>query len=96
MLHARATHPNCAYAWVDWSLEPRVQAQAAHWLGAVPAVPAACTADERLGDAGCHANGSELLPVARFARAPQATCARAGGCVPYSRWTEDFHRIRGD
>lgn len=96
MLHARAAHPNCAYAWFDWSLEPRVQAQAAHWLGAVPAVPAACRADDRLGEAGCRANGSELLAQARFARVPQATCARAWGCMPYSQWTRDFHAIRGE
>jgi putative spermidine/putrescine transport system substrate-binding protein len=96
MLHARAAHPNCAYAWFDWSLEPRVQAQAAHWLGTVPAVPAACSADDRLGQAGCRANGSELLAQARFARAPQATCGRERGCVPYSRWTQDFNAIRGE
>jgi putative spermidine/putrescine transport system substrate-binding protein len=42
MLHAEAKHPNCAYKWMDWSLQPKVQGDVAAWFGSLPAVPAAC------------------------------------------------------
>jgi putative spermidine/putrescine transport system substrate-binding protein len=91
----RATHPNCAYAWLEWSLEPAPQAAAAAWLGAVPANRQACV-DPLLGEAACRMHGADLLPRARFRRPAQAACGRKGGCVPYSRWTEDFHAVRGE
>jgi hypothetical protein len=25
-----------------------------------------------------------------------AACTKTGGCVPYSRWTEDFNAVRGE
>ena len=91
---ARAPHPNCAYAWLEWSLEPAPQAAAAAWLGAVPANTQACV-EPLLGEAACRAHGADLLPRARFRRPAQAACGRQGGCVPYSRWTQDFHAVRG-
>jgi putative spermidine/putrescine transport system substrate-binding protein len=90
-----APHPNCAYAWLAWSLEPPVQDAAAAWLGAVPANPRAC-ALPRLAPDGCERHGVALLERAHFRRPAQAACARPGGCVPYSRWTQDFHALRGD
>ncbi|MGH8030435.1 MAG: extracellular solute-binding protein [Arenimonas sp.] len=92
---ARTTHPNCAYAWLEWSLEPEVQAAAAAWLGAVPVNPQACT-QALLGEGACRAQGADLLARARFRRPAQATCGHKGGCVPYSRWTGDFHAVRGE
>lgn len=92
---ARAPHPNCAYAWLEWSLKPAPQAAAAAWLGAVPANTQACV-EPLLGRAACRAHGADLLPRARFRRPAQAACGRNGGCVPYSRWTEDFHAVRGE
>lgn len=42
MLHAEAKHPNCAYMWLEHSLNPKLQGDLAAWFGSVPAVPAAC------------------------------------------------------
>jgi putative spermidine/putrescine transport system substrate-binding protein len=95
VIATRAEHPNCAYAWLAWSLEPAPQAAAAAWRGAVPANLQAC-AEPLLGPAACRAQGADLLVRARFRRPAQAACGRKGGCVPYSRWTEDFHAVRGD
>ncbi|WP_268580320.1 extracellular solute-binding protein, partial [Escherichia coli] len=39
MLHADAKHPSCAYQWMNWSLEPKVQGDVAAWFGSVPASP---------------------------------------------------------
>ena len=42
MMHVDAAHPNCAYMWLEHSLNPKLQGDLAAWFGSVPAVPAAC------------------------------------------------------
>ncbi|MCS7069854.1 MAG: extracellular solute-binding protein, partial [Meiothermus sp.] len=42
MMHVNAPHPNCAYKWLEWSLNPKLQGDLAAWFGSNPAVPAAC------------------------------------------------------
>lgn len=95
MLHANARHPNCAYAWLQWSLSPRAQAQLAGAAGALPLVPAACGLEPLATDDACHRDGMALLPRAQLARVPQARCGR-GRCVPYSRWTRDYLALVGE
>lgn len=92
MLHAEAKHPNCAYKWMDWSLQPKVQGDVAAWFGSLPAVPAACTASELLGTEGCKANGFDNFDKIAFWKTPQA---QGGKFVPYSRWTQDYIAIMG-
>ena len=41
MMHAQAAHPNCAYLWMEHSLDPKVQGDVAAWFGSVP-VGAGC------------------------------------------------------
>jgi putative spermidine/putrescine transport system substrate-binding protein len=95
VLAVKSAHPNCADAWLAWSLEPPVQEAAAAWLGAVPANTQAC-ARPLLAPDLCERHGVALLERAHVRRPAQAACARSGGCVPYSRWTQDFHALRGD
>lgn len=92
MLHAEAKHPNCAYKWMDWSLQPKVQGDVAAWFGSLPVVPAACSGSELLGADGCKANGFDLFDKIAFWRTPQA---QGGKFVPYSRWTQDYIAIMG-
>ncbi|MFG0496976.1 MULTISPECIES: putative ABC transporter substrate-binding protein YdcS [Pseudomonas] len=92
MLHAEAKHPNCAYKWMDWSLQPKVQGDVAAWFGSLPAVPAACTGSELLGTEGCKANGFDNFDKIAFWKTPQA---QGGKFVPYSRWTQDYIAIMG-
>jgi putative spermidine/putrescine transport system substrate-binding protein len=94
MLHSAAKHPNCAYKWLEWSLNPKVQGDVAAWFGSNPAVPAACKASELLGAEGCKTNGSENFEKIWFWRTPTAKCS-TGTCVPYSRWATDYVAIKG-
>ena len=94
MMSATAAHPNCAYEWMEWSISPKVQGDVAAWFGSVPAVPAACSGNELLGDAGCATNGFENFSKIWFWRTPEAACAD-GECVPYSRWSTDYVAIMG-
>ena len=50
MMHVDAPHPNCAYKWMEWSFNPKLQGDLAAWFGSVPAVPAACKGNELLTD----------------------------------------------
>ncbi|MEX5589621.1 putative ABC transporter substrate-binding protein YdcS [Pseudomonas urmiensis] len=92
MLHSQAKHPNCAYKWMDWSLQPKVQGDVAAWFGSLPAVPAACTGSELLGAEGCKTNGFDNFDKIAFWKTPQAA---GGKFVPYSRWTQDYIAIMG-
>ncbi|MDH1338140.1 ABC transporter substrate-binding protein [Pseudomonas chengduensis] len=92
MLHAEAKHPVCAYKWMNWSLESKVQGDVSAWFGSLPAVPAACQGNELLGAEGCKVNGFDNFDKIAFWKTPQA---EGGKYVPYSRWTQDYIAIMG-
>jgi putative spermidine/putrescine transport system substrate-binding protein len=96
MLHSQAKHPNCAYAWMEWSLSPKVQGDASAWFGAVPSVPAACEGNELLGPDGCNTNGFDDFEQISFWKTPESNCfgdQPEGTCVPYSTWVEEYQKI---
>jgi putative spermidine/putrescine transport system substrate-binding protein len=96
MLHAEAAHPNCAYLWMEHSLDPKVQGDVAAWFGSVPAVPAACEASELLGAEGCTINGFENFDKISFWKTPTTKCEDGSdSCIPYSKWVEDYIAIMG-
>lgn len=95
MMHADATHPNCAYMWMEHSLSPKVQGDVAAWFGSVPVVPAACKGNALLTDSGCTANGFDDFDKISFWKTPVAKCKSEGTCVPYHRWVSDFIAVEG-
>ncbi|HET7204730.1 MAG TPA: ABC transporter substrate-binding protein [Steroidobacteraceae bacterium] len=94
LLATNAKHPNCAYRWMEWSLNAKVQGDVAAWFGSVPAVPAACKGNALLGDSGCATNGFDNFDKIHFWRTPEAACPQ-GTCVPYSRWATDYVAVMG-
>ncbi len=95
MMHIDAAHPNCAYMWIEHSLEPKVQGDLAAWFGSVPVVPAACKGNELLTDAGCATNGFENFDKIHFWKTPIGKCETQESCVPYSRWVSDYIAVMG-
>lgn len=96
MLAANAAHPNCAYLWLEHSLQPAVQAGVAAWFGSVPAVPAACKGNPLLTDTGCATNGFDNFDKIAFWKTPTQKCASENDqCVPYSRWVSDYIGVMG-
>jgi putative spermidine/putrescine transport system substrate-binding protein len=94
MLHADARHPNCAYKWMEWSLDPELQIALAEWFGSVPVVPAACKIKPPHGADACGVNGFDRFAQVHFWRTPTGTC-KQGTCVPYSKWVTDYVAIMG-
>ena len=94
MMSSKAPHPNCAYLWLEHSIDPKVQGDVASWFGSNPAVPAGCTSSELLGPDGCKTNGYDRLRQDRVledARLRIAATAQSD-CVTYDKWVEDIHR----
>ena len=95
MLHASAKHPVCAYKWMEWSLNTKLQSALAEWFGSVPVVPEACKVAAPGGLDVCKVNGFERFAEVHFWRTPTAECKSQGACVPYSRWVTDYIAIMG-
>jgi len=96
MMHSEAVHPNCAYMWLEHSINPKLQGDLAAWFGSVPAVLAACKGNALLTDTGCDVNGLGSFDKVHFWRTPVAKCAsQAAGCVPYYRWASDMIAVLG-
>ena len=95
MMHSEAKHPNCAYMWIEHSLQPKLQGDLAAWFGSVPVVTAACKGNALLTDAGCDTNGLSNFDKIRFWRTPTAKCTTQKECVPYYRWVSDMIAVMG-
>jgi len=96
MMNAKAPHPNCAYLWLEHSIQPKLQGDVASWFGSVPAVPAACSGNDLLGAEGCKTNGSENFDKISFWKTPTADCGDGNkNCIPYSEWVKSYVAIIG-
>jgi putative spermidine/putrescine transport system substrate-binding protein len=96
MMAIDAPHPNCAYKWLNWSLNPKLQGDLAAWFGSNPAVPAACQGNALLGDTGCATNGFDNFDKVKFWRTPTTTCADGSSeCVPYYEWVTQYVAVIG-
>lgn len=95
MMHSEAANPNCAYKWMEHSLNPKLQGDLASWFGSVPVVLEACKDNELLGENGCETNGLQNFERISFWRTPVSNCSDPAGCVPYYRWVTDYIAILG-
>lgn len=96
MMHVDAPHPNCAYMWLEHSLNPKLQGDLAAWFGSVPAVLDACEGNELLGDSGCETNGLGNFERISFWKTPTSTCSDGSdGCIPYHEWVTNYIAVIG-
>jgi putative spermidine/putrescine transport system substrate-binding protein len=98
MLSSKSQHPNCAYAWMDWIISPKVNAQVAEWFGEAPANQQACgqTADK----AHCktfHAGDASYYDRVAFWTTPRSQCGDSRGsvCKDYAAWVQAWTEIKG-
>lgn len=96
MMHIDAAHPNCAYKWMEWSLNPKLQGDLAAWFGSVPVVLEACEGNELLGPDGCKINGLDNFDKIWFWRTPTTDCGDGRKeCVPYHEWVTNYVAVIG-
>jgi putative spermidine/putrescine transport system substrate-binding protein len=98
MLHVDAPHPNCAYKWMEWSLNPKVQGDLAAWFQNIPVRLDACEGNELLGADGCVNNGLDNFDQIVWWRTPTADCGDTDPnteCVPYHEWVTAYVAVIG-
>jgi putative spermidine/putrescine transport system substrate-binding protein len=98
MLHVDAPHPNCAYKWMEWSLNPKVQGDLAAWFQNIPVRLDACEGNELLGPDGCVNNGLNNFDQIVWWRTPSADCGDTDPnteCVPYHEWVTNYVAVIG-
>jgi len=96
MLHVDAAHPNCAYKWMEWSLNPKVQGDLAAWFQNIPVRLDACEGNELLGPDGCVNNGLNDFDKIWWWRTPTTDCGDGRmECVPYHEWVTSYVAVIG-
>ena len=96
MLHVDAAHPNCAYMWMEHSLNPKVQGDLAAWFQNIPVRLDACEGNELLGPTGCVDNGLNDFDKIWWWRTPTTDCGDGRmECVPYHEWVTSYVAVIG-
>ncbi len=96
MLHVDSAHPNCAYLWMEWSLNPKVQGDLAAWFQNIPVRLDACEGNELLGPDGCVNNGLNDFDKIWWWRTPTTECSDGTNeCVPYHEWVTNYIAVIG-
>jgi putative spermidine/putrescine transport system substrate-binding protein len=111
MISTNAPHPNCMLKWMDWAMQPEVQAEVAIWYGAAGSNTASCDAirdllvefygkgaDEAVDTLRYGNCGDvEFLDSIHFWKTPLPDCGddRGDVCIDYSEWTQAWTEIRG-
>jgi putative spermidine/putrescine transport system substrate-binding protein len=96
MMHVDAPHPNCAYHWMEHSLNKKLQGDLAAWFGSVPVVLEACKGNALLGEEGCQHQGLGSFDKIAFWKTPTSKCATQNNlCIPYHKWVSDYIAVLG-
>ena len=96
MLHVDSAHPNCAYKWLEWSLNPKLQGDLAAWFQNIPVRLDACEGNDLLGPTGCVDNGLNDFDKIWWWRTPTTDCGDGTNeCVPYHEWVTSYVAVIG-
>ena len=97
MLSSQAKHPNCMYMWMDWIVEPKVNAEVAEYFGEAPAQSLAC--DETEDTEFCakyHADNPAFWKRVYYWETPLEDCGTGDGeCKGYNDWVQAWTTIKG-
>jgi putative spermidine/putrescine transport system substrate-binding protein len=97
MLAKDAKHPNCMYEWMNWIIEPKVNAEVAEWFGEAPAQELACkeTANKNFC-AEYHAEEPDFWERVYYWETPLADCGNGEeNCMDYNDWVKAWTTIKG-
>jgi putative spermidine/putrescine transport system substrate-binding protein len=111
MISTNAPHPNCMLMWMDWAMQPEVQAEVAIWYGAAGSNTASCDAIKDLLVEFYGKGADEAVDTLRYGncgdvefldsihlwKTPLPDCGDDRGdiCIDYSEWTQAWTEIRG-
>jgi putative spermidine/putrescine transport system substrate-binding protein len=111
MISANAPHPNCMLKWMDWTMQPEVQAEVSDWYGAAGSNVDSCQATKDfvvdLYGKGADADvdtirysfcgDAAFLDSLYLWKTPLPDCGDDRGevCKDYSEWTQAWTEILG-
>jgi putative spermidine/putrescine transport system substrate-binding protein len=97
MIAKDAKHPNCMYEWMNWIIEPKVNAEVAEWFGEAPAQELACKETENKSFcAEYHAEEPEFWKRVYYWETPLADCGNGEeDCMDYNDWVKAWTTIKG-
>ena len=111
MISANAPHPNCMLKWMDWTMQPEVQAEVAVWYGAAGSNTLSCDATRDLLVDFYGKGADEAVDTVRYGncgdvefldsihlwKTPVPDCGddRGNVCIDYSEWTQAWTEIQG-
>jgi putative spermidine/putrescine transport system substrate-binding protein len=111
MISANAPHPNCMLKWMDWTMQPDVQAEVAVWYGAAGSNTLSCDATRDLLVDFYGKGADEAVDTVRYGncgnvefldsihlwKTPVPNCGDGRGdvCIDYSEWTQAWTEIQG-
>jgi putative spermidine/putrescine transport system substrate-binding protein len=97
MIAKDAKHPNCMYEWMNWIIDPKVNAEVAEWFGEAPAQELACkeTANKNFC-AEYHAEEPQFWERVYYWETPLADCGNGEeNCKDYNDWVKAWTTIKG-
>ena len=97
MISSEAKHPNCMYEWMNWIIEPKINAEVAEWFGEAPAQELACneTANKNFC-AEYHAENPGFWKRVYYWETPLADCGTGVEvCRDYNDWVQAWTKIKG-
>jgi len=97
MIAKDAKHPNCMYEWMNWIIEPKVNAEVAEWFGEAPAQELACKETENKNFcAEYHAEEPKFWERVYYWETPLADCGNGEeDCMDYNDWVKAWTTIKG-
>jgi putative spermidine/putrescine transport system substrate-binding protein len=97
MLSSKAKHPNCMYEWMNWIIEPKVNAEVAEYFGEAPAQELACNETENPNFcAEYHAENPGFWKRVYYWETPLADCGNGeDNCMDYNDWVKAWTSIKG-
>ena len=100
MISSKAKHPNCMYAWMNYIISPKANAQATVWFGEAPVSQPACDEAEKLSPGHCelfHAQDENYFKDVYYWNTPSKNCLDGRGpiCTDFSQWTQAWTEIKG-
>ena len=97
MISSSAKHPNCMYMWMNWIIEPKVNAEVAEFFGEAPAQEKAC--EETANPKFCseyHAEEPAFWKRVYYWQTPLADCGNGeSDCKDYNDWVQAWTSIKG-
>lgn len=98
MISSQSKNVNCAYAWLNYIEDPKVNAQATEYFGEAPNSQEACNFASPGFCEAYHAGDKSYSDRIWYWRTPTAECLDGRTdvkCTDYSQWTQAWSKVKG-